>query len=81
MRPSTGFPALLAFGCAVLVFFETRGHYLARLINGWFPCRQDPANSAPCHVTTSLAVIVVAAAVGLAALAVILVRVLMARRP
>lgn len=80
MRPGTGFLALLALGCAVLVFFETRGHYLARLIDGWFPCQQNPANSAPCYVTTSLAVIIAAAAIGLAALAVVLVRALMTRR-
>lgn len=81
MRASTGFLALLAFGCALLVSSETRGHYLARLTDSWFPCQQNPANSAPCYVTTSLAVIVVAAAIGLAALAVVLVRALMARRP
>ncbi|WP_454815613.1 hypothetical protein [Labrys neptuniae] len=80
MRPSTGFLALLALGCAMLVFFETRGHYLARLIDSRFPCQQNPANSAPCYVTTSLTVIVAAAAIGLAALAVVLVRALIARR-
>lgn len=81
MRPSTGFLVLLAVGCAMLVFFETQGHYLARLIDSRFPCQQRPANSAPCYVTTSLAVIVTAAAIGLAALAAVLVRVLTARRP
>lgn len=81
MRPSTGFLALLAVGCAMLVFFETQGHYLARLIDSRFPCQQNPANSAPCYATTSLVVIVTAAAIGLAALAAVLVRALMARRP
>lgn len=80
MRPSTGFLALLALGSAILVFLETRGHYLARLIDSRFPCQQNPANSAPCYVTTSLAIIVLAAAIGLAALAVVLVRALLARR-
>ena len=81
MRPSTVSFALLALGCVVLVFVETQGHYLARLINGWFPCQQNPANSAPCYVTTSLSIIGAAAAIGLAALVVVLVRVLWPARP
>jgi len=64
----------------MLVFLETQGHYLARLFDNRFPCQQNPANSAPCYVTTSLAVIVAAAAIGLATLAVVLVRALMTRR-
>ncbi|WP_448953885.1 hypothetical protein [Labrys neptuniae] len=81
MRASTGFLVLLAIGCAMLVFFETQGQVAARLIDGFSPCRQNPAYSAPCYTPLSLAIAFTAAATGLAALAAVLVRALMARQP
>ncbi|MEY3783840.1 MAG: hypothetical protein RLZZ230_162 [Candidatus Parcubacteria bacterium] len=50
--------ATIACLCVIFIYIANTGKYFGKLINRYFPCEQNPANSFPCFGGYDIAVII-----------------------
>lgn len=57
--------AIILAVCIFIFYFANTSRFFGKLMNKFFPCVQNPANSFPCYGQYDIAVMVIAVIVGI----------------